>query len=71
MRDLEPSRYGEANCREVDPPIEVESATWSTGGQLNWWVKDRTMWLGGSALRTAGRQGWVKAVDLRAAENAG
>jgi hypothetical protein len=27
MRDLDPSQYGEADRREVDPPIEVESAT--------------------------------------------
>jgi hypothetical protein len=24
MRDLDPSQYGEADRREVDPPIEVE-----------------------------------------------
>jgi hypothetical protein len=35
MRDLDPSQYGEADRREVDPPVAVESATWSTGGQLD------------------------------------
>jgi hypothetical protein len=35
MQDLDPSQYGEADRREVDPPVEVESATWSTGGQLD------------------------------------
>jgi hypothetical protein len=28
-RDLDPTLYDEADRREVDPPIEVESATWS------------------------------------------
>jgi hypothetical protein len=64
--DLDPSRHGEADRREVDPPIEVESATWSTGGQLDWWVKERQEWLG--RVRGAdGRQRWVRAVDLRPA----
>jgi hypothetical protein len=31
----------EADRREVDPPIEVETATLSKAGQLNWWVKER------------------------------
>jgi hypothetical protein len=30
-----------ADRREVDPPIEVQVATWGPGGQLDWWVKDR------------------------------
>jgi hypothetical protein len=47
MRDLDPSQYGEADRREVDPPIEVESATWSAGGTLDWWVKERSSgWVG-------------------------
>jgi hypothetical protein len=25
----------------VDPPIEVESATWSAAGDLDFWVKER------------------------------
>jgi len=32
--------YAEDDRREVNPPIEVESATWSAGGQLDWWVKE-------------------------------
>jgi hypothetical protein len=35
--DLDLSLYGEADRREVDPPIEVEAAAWSGGGQLEWW----------------------------------
>ena len=63
---LDPSHYGEADRREVDPPIQVESATWSPGGQLNWWVKERQEWWG--RVRGAdGRQRWVKAADIRPA----
>jgi hypothetical protein len=39
MRDFDPSAYGEADRREVDPPIQVEMATWSPEGQLDWWVR--------------------------------
>src|SRR4029453_17267150 len=54
----------EADRRDVDPPIPVDTATWSNAGQLDWWVKDRQEWLG--RVRGAdGRQRWVKAVDLR------
>jgi hypothetical protein len=38
--------YAEADRREVNPPIEVEAATWSAGGTLDWWVKDRQEWFG-------------------------
>jgi hypothetical protein len=34
-KDLDPSQYEEADRREVDPPIQVEMATWSPGGQLD------------------------------------
>jgi hypothetical protein len=36
----------EADRREVDPQIQVETATWSKAGQLDWWVKDRLEWFG-------------------------
>jgi hypothetical protein len=39
MRDLDPSQYGEAGRREVDPPVEVQVATWSAAGTLDWWVR--------------------------------
>jgi hypothetical protein len=45
MRDLDPSQYGEADRREVDPPVEVQVA-WSAAGTLDWWVKERQQWLG-------------------------
>ena len=28
----------EADRQEVDPPIRVETVTWSQAGQLDWWV---------------------------------
>jgi hypothetical protein len=34
----------EADRRDVDAPIEVETATWSRVGQLDWWVKERREW---------------------------
>jgi hypothetical protein len=37
------NQYGQrdqADRIEVNPPIEVQSATWSAAGQLDWWVKD-------------------------------
>jgi hypothetical protein len=55
--------------REIDPPVQVEAATWSSAGQLNWWVKERrprVEWWG--RVRGAdGRQRWIKAIDLRPA----
>jgi hypothetical protein len=64
MPNLDPSQYGEADRCEVDPPIEVESATWSAGSQLDWWVKERQAWWG-RVLGPDGRQRWIRAVDLR------
>ena len=69
--DLDPSQYGEADRREVDPPVPVEMATWAPEGQLDYWVKEhrsRLEWFG--RVRGAdGRQRWVKASDLRRAES--
>jgi hypothetical protein len=64
--DFDPSQYSAADRREVDPQIQVETASWSTAGQLDWWVKDRQEWFG--RVRGAdGRQRWIRAVDLRPA----
>jgi hypothetical protein len=30
--------------QEVNPPIEVESATWSAAGTRDWWIKERREW---------------------------
>jgi hypothetical protein len=57
-----------ADRREVDPPIQVEAATLSSAGQLDWWVKDRQEWWG--RVRGAnGRQRWIRAGDLRPANS--
>jgi hypothetical protein len=69
IMDLDPSQYGEADRREVDPPIEVESATWSAGGTLDWWVRERREWFG-RVRGSDGRQRWIKATDLRRAKEA-
>jgi hypothetical protein len=66
MQDLDPAHYGEADGREVDPPVEVQVATWSSAGTLDWWVKERGKWLG-RVRGKDGRQRWIKAVDLRPA----
>jgi hypothetical protein len=64
MQDLDPAQYAEADRREVDPPIEVELATWSPGGTLDWWVRERREWFG-RVRGPDGRQRWIKAADLR------
>jgi hypothetical protein len=66
MQDFDPSQYGEADRREVDPPVEVESATWSAGGTLDWWVKERQQWLG-RVQGPDGKQRWVRPSDIRPA----
>ena len=66
LSDDDVQQFAEADRREVDPPIEVQMASWSPGGQLDWWVKDRQEWLG-RVRGKDGRQRWVKAVDLRPA----
>jgi hypothetical protein len=43
---LDPTQYGEADRREVDPPLEGQVASWSAGGTLDWWVKERREWFG-------------------------
>jgi hypothetical protein len=66
---FDPSQYGQADRREVDPPIPVEMATWSPGGQLDYWVKEhrpRLEWFG-RVRGKDGRQRWIKASDLRPA----
>ena len=62
--------YAQADRREVNPPIEVESATWSPGGTLDWWVKERREWLG-RVRGPAGVKRWVKAGDLHPAKEGG
>jgi hypothetical protein len=66
LSDEDVQQFPEADRRAVDPPIEVQTASWSPGGRLDWWVKERQEWLG--RVRGAdGRQRWVRAADLRPA----
>jgi hypothetical protein len=66
LSDDDVRQFAEADRREVDPPIQVDTAMWSTAGQLDWWVKERQEWYG--RVRGAdGRQRWVRAGDLRPA----
>jgi hypothetical protein len=39
LNDDDIQHLPEADRREVDPPMQVEMATWSKAGQLDWWVK--------------------------------
>jgi hypothetical protein len=67
MPDFDPTQYGEADRREVEPPVEVLVATWSAAGTLDWWVKERQQWLG--RVRGAdGKQRWIRASNLRPAK---
>jgi hypothetical protein len=68
LSDAELRRRAEADRRELDPPIEVEAATWSPGGQLDWWVKERQEWWG-RVRGQDGHQRWIRAVDLRRAKS--
>jgi len=52
-----PADTAKADRREVDPPIQVETARWSTAGQLDWWVKERREWWGAYAVQTAVKGG--------------
>jgi hypothetical protein len=59
--------YAKADRREVNPPIEVESATWASAGTLDRWVKERPEWWG-RVRGAGGRQRWVRATDLPQAD---
>jgi hypothetical protein len=67
------NQYGQRNedeRRRVDPPIEVESASWSAAAELDWWVKERQEWFG-RVRGPDGRQKWIKASELRPAKESG
>jgi hypothetical protein len=56
MQDYDPEQKDPKDRREVDPPIEVQVATWSAAGTLDWWVKEHgpsTEWYGRADLRQA------------------
>jgi hypothetical protein len=47
-------RRAESDRREVNPPIQVETATWSKAGQLDWWMKNSSNGGVAHAVQTAG-----------------
>jgi hypothetical protein len=61
--DMPLDDWAEADRREVDPPLEVESARWFAGATLDWWVRDWREWWGG-VRGPDSRQRWVRASDL-------
>ena len=65
--DVVYNQYGQRTPderREVQPPIEVEMATWAAAGTLDYWVRERGEWWG-RVRRPDGHQAWIKARDLR------
>jgi hypothetical protein len=63
------SQYGQrdqVDRLEVKPPIEVDSATWSAAGQLDYWIKERNEWWG-RVRDQDGHLTWIRAADLRRA----
>ena len=61
------SQYGqrsEADRLEVQPPIEVEAATWTAAGTLDFWVKEEREWWG-RVRGQVGHQNWIRASVLR------
>lgn len=64
MTLLDPEQKDPKDRREVNPPTEVESATWSAGGTLDWWV-ERAPAVAGRVRGPNGRQ--FNLVDGRAA----
>jgi hypothetical protein len=60
--DLE--QIPEADRRPVDPPMPVDTATWSATGRLDYWVKESRFWMG-RVRGVDGKQRWVKATDIR------
>jgi hypothetical protein len=60
----------ERHRRQVSPPIQVESATWTTAGELDYWGRDGSEWWG-RVRGPGGHHVWIKAVDLRPAKDGG
>jgi hypothetical protein len=46
LTDADVQQFAEADRRVVDPPIQVQTAMWSSAGQLDWWVRERQEWWG-------------------------
>jgi hypothetical protein len=61
QHDLE--QIAAADRREVNPPVEVEIATWSEAGKLDWLVKERQEWFG-RVRGPNGHQRWIRRSDF-------
>jgi three-Cys-motif partner protein len=74
VRDARSNRqYGqraEVDRREVKPPVQVETASWSTAGALDCWAKELQEWWG-RVRGPDGHQVWIRAADLRRAKDGG
>jgi hypothetical protein len=57
LSDDDLQQFAEADRRVVDPPIQVESASWSPGGQLDWWFATGKCGMAGYAVPMAGNGG--------------
>jgi hypothetical protein len=70
LNDEEVQQRAETDRRGVDPPVQVETASWSRAGQLDWWVRDRQEWFGRIRGKTAGNDGLKLVIFvLRAAQS--
>jgi hypothetical protein len=70
LSDADVQQFAEADRRAVDPPIEVQTASWSKAGQLDWSISERQEWLG-RVRGTDGSQRWIRVGDLRPASGRG
>jgi SH3-like domain-containing protein len=48
----------------VQPPVEVEVATWTAACTLDYWVQEEREWWG-SVRDPDGHQTWIRASDIR------
>jgi hypothetical protein len=65
------TRYGIVPQEIAEKSIHLsryKRPTWSPGGRLDWWVKERQQWWG-RVRGKDGRQRWIPAVDLRPANS--
>jgi len=67
LSDDDLRHLAEADRREIDPPVQVDTATWSNAGRLDWWVKESGSKWWGRVRGADGRQRWIRAADLRPA----
>src|SRR5215210_7705479 len=57
MQELDPTQYGEADRQAVDPPVEVQVATWSAARTLDGGSENAASGSAGCAGRTDANDG--------------